>query len=115
MRAYLKENRTAIDTWCATRKGIFSTPKSGNSEGGNPKGDNSKGGNLKGGDSKGGNRNQKRGKHANTANGLESSDTPDVCPYLVDGWANVSIICNPDNTCIQQRAMNMLIGSKDER
>jgi hypothetical protein len=25
--AYLKENQTAIDTWCATRKGISSTPK----------------------------------------------------------------------------------------
>jgi hypothetical protein len=133
LSAYLKENRTAINTWCATRKDISSTPKGGNSKGGNTKGGNPKGGNPnKGGNSKGGNRYQKRGKHANTANGLESHDTPDPSfadwyaksvsqPYvgihsighhpiafqlanesdsylhqMVDGGANVSIICNPD-------------------
>ena len=88
--AYLKENRTEIDTWCATRKGISSAPKGGNPKGGkpkggNPKGGNPKGGNPKGGNSKGGNRYQKHGKHANTANSSESQDIPD--PSFADWYA----------------------------
>jgi hypothetical protein len=56
--AYLKENRTEIDTWCTTRKGISSAPNGGKPKGDKPKGGKSKGGNPKGGHPKVGNRYQ---------------------------------------------------------
>jgi hypothetical protein len=57
-RPRFDSNRTEIDTWCTTRKGISSAPNGGKPKGDKPKGGKSKGGNPKGGHPKVGNRYQ---------------------------------------------------------